>query len=832
MQPTGSFTGRNRRRRTSRAVRIGDALARGLITVGGIGTIVAVCTVCLYLAWVVLPLFAPARVVSTKDLAWQVDSTVLHLTVDESQTLGWALDPSGQLQSFRLDRDESFPPRRLFDDGQLTAASFPTGSETISLGFADGTIRLAEIRFAQAVTAKTHDPIDVDPDSTAAIVQLDHVTRGSRTLYCALTADNKLRLISLSMRRDPRTDQDISTRREALLPLAGEMLAEEPTHVLLAGSGDNVYVIWASGRLLRFDTRNLANVSLVEDINLLEDPSARVTAAAFLLGRGTLITGDSTGRLRAWFRVRPDGWGSDDAADRVSSGQDRLVCAHDLPPAGAAVSQITASARTRLFAASLADGRVRLLQATSERQVAEVAAGPDETIAAVALAPKDNGLAMLTPTHLRRWQVDAAHAEVTLSALFLPVWYEGYSRPVHVWQSSAAGQDFEPKLGLWPLIFGTIKATFYSMLFAVPIALLAAIYTSEFLHPRVKSKIKPTIELMASLPSVVLGFVAALLFAPVIARVVPVVLASFVTVPAMFLLGAYCWQLTPHRLGLLLARWRFLFIVLAVPLGLLAASAIGPLLERWLFDGDLLGWLDGQHGDGVGGWMLLLAPLCGVGSFAVGREVNTWLRHIAADWSRPVCALVDLAKFVVGLIGSVAVAWLLSWCLTRLGWDPRGMFVGTYDQRNALIVGFVMGFAIIPLIYTLAEDALSTVPEHLRSASLGAGATPWQTAVRIVIPTAMSGLFSAVMVGLGRAVGETMIVLMAAGNTPVRDWNIFNGFRTLSANIAVELPEAPVNTTHFRTLFLAALCLFVLTFLVNTVAEVVRQRFRRRAYAL
>src|SRR5690606_8085859 len=106
------------------------------------------------------------------------------------------------------------------------------------------------------------------------------------------------------------------------------------------------------------------------------------------------------------------------------------------------------------------------------------------------------------------------------------------------------------------------------------------------------------------------------------------------------------------------------------------------------------------------------------------------------------------------------------------------------------------------------------------------------TAIRIVIPTAMSGLFSAIMVGFGRAVGETMIVLMAAGNTPVLEMNIFNGFRTLSANIAVELPEAVRDSTHYRTLFLAALVLFIMTFLVNTVAEVVRLRFRRRAVAL
>jgi phosphate transport system permease protein len=191
-----------------------------------------------------------------------------------------------------------------------------------------------------------------------------------------------------------------------------------------------------------------------------------------------------------------------------------------------------------------------------------------------------------------------------------------------------------------------------------------------------------------------------------------------------------------------------------------------------------------------------------------------------------------LLKFVVGVAFTIALAWLVAAALDALKLDPRGAIIGTYVQRNALVVGFAMGFAIIPLIYTIADDALSTVPEHLRSASLGAGATPWQTAVRIVVPTAASGLFSALMIGLGRAVGETMIVLMAAGNTPIMDWNIFQGFETLSMAIATELPEAAKNSTHYRTLFLAALTLFAVTFVVNTVAEIVRQRFRRRAYEL
>jgi phosphate transport system permease protein len=194
--------------------------------------------------------------------------------------------------------------------------------------------------------------------------------------------------------------------------------------------------------------------------------------------------------------------------------------------------------------------------------------------------------------------------------------------------------------------------------------------------------------------------------------------------------------------------------------------------------------------------------------------------------------MLELLKFVVGIALSFALAFVIASLLSAIGLDPRGGIFDTYVQRNALVVGFVMGFAIIPIIYTIAEDALSAVPEHLRSASLGCGATPWQTAVRIIVPTAMSGLFSAVMVGLGRAVGETMVVLMAAGNTPVMEWNIFNGFRTLSANIAVELPEAVRNSTHYRTLFLAALTLFIMTFILNTFAEMVRMRFRKKAFEL
>jgi phosphate transport system permease protein len=173
-----------------------------------------------------------------------------------------------------------------------------------------------------------------------------------------------------------------------------------------------------------------------------------------------------------------------------------------------------------------------------------------------------------------------------------------------------------------------------------------------------------------------------------------------------------------------------------------------------------------------------------------------------------------------GVFGSSFPSWLLRATGIR------------YDQRNAIVVGLAMGFAVIPIIFAIAEDAFSNVPRTLVSASLALGATRWQTVTRVVLPTASPGIFAAVMVGFGRAIGETMIVLMATGNTPIMDWSPFDGFRTLSANIAVEIAEAPQGGTLYRTLFLAALLLFMLTFVVNTVAELVRQRLRRKYASL
>jgi phosphate transport system permease protein len=340
--------------------------------------------------------------------------------------------------------------------------------------------------------------------------------------------------------------------------------------------------------------------------------------------------------------------------------------------------------------------------------------------------------------------------------------------------------------------------------------------------------------MMASLPSVVLGFIAALILAPLFETWIgSVVLAAFL-IPTSWLLAAFLWQMLPSPVALRYGGWpkfALMFAVLFIATNL--AEIIAPAFEAYFFAGDFKAWVNGSTGSSQPFTALLLLPIVmGLLYFAMSRGLPAWLRTIVRSPNRVVAGTAELIRWIATLVVSWFLSWFLAQLLIAVGLDPRGGFLDTYAQRNTLIVGFAMGFAVIPIIYTIAEDALNAVPEHLRGASLGCGATAWQTATMVILPTAMSGVFAGIMVGMGRAVGETMIVVMAAGNTPVMDWNLFNGLRALSANIAVELPEAVKDGTLYRMLFLAALTLFAVTFIVNTLAEIVRQRFRKRAAQL
>lgn len=868
MSSSKSFTGRMRRRKTRWTVRAMDKLAHGLIVGGGIGTIVAVSMVCVFLLWVVLPLFRPASVtrIDATPSPWG-NRKLLHLASDEYQAAAWALLEDGSVDVFKLGGDgrERIATKKLFADGPaLTAAAFSLTSEDAALGFADGSFRLGTIGFTtrfideeqlapevrrlkpgeakvvdsglvqrtpegqlrrQEISIKFGEPYQ--GPSSSAITHIDLTMRPSGPVICTRSADGQLRFNSLKPARGLEAEKAAYQLRSVQLPLDRASQQPAPLRVLVSGVGDNVFAAWPDGRLLRYDVRSLQKPVLAEELDLVPESDVQLTALEFMIGKTTLAAGDSLGRVTGWFRVNAE------RSAGVTEGAARMVAAHRLPAEGSAVLSLAPSARSRMLAAAYGDGEIRLYYLTNDDLLLSASAGVETPFRSLIICPKDDGLLGAASDLLCLWRLEASHPEVSLRSLFMPVWYEGNPRPSYDWQSSGGTDDFEPKLGLVPLVFGTLKVTVYSLLFGVPLALLAAVYTSEFLHPKARARIKPTIELMASLPSVVLGFVAALVLAPLVEGVLPAILVSLVVVPVTLLCGAFVWQIIPSTTRLVLGHYRLFFMCMALPLGAWLAWRLGPLVELLLFGGDLKAWLDGTEGGAAGGWMLLFVPLAALATaYLSASYVQPWLRRRSAHWSEARMAGAELGKFCGAAIFALALALVLSGIMSALGFDPRQSYLGAYNQRNMLIVGFVMGFAIIPIIYTIAEDALSAVPQHLRSASLGAGATPWQTATRIIIPTAMSGLFSAVMVGLGRAVGETMIVLMAAGNTPVMDWNLFNGGRSLSANIAVELAEAVRDSTHYRTLFFAALVLFALTFVLNTVAENVRQRFRKRAFQL
>ncbi len=492
----------------------------------------------------------------------------------------------------------------------------------------------------------------------------------------------------------------------------------------------------SNGELVLFDLRGTDDdgaATVEARVPLRHGP----TAMAMVLGDVTCLVGDTDGTVTAWQSVEGGAAGS------------RVLHRAAAFPGRGRVRLLATSQRDKVFLA-VREGQADLYHLTSRRLLFALPSFPDG-VGWAAFSPRRDGVFAVTSLPaVHRWELSVPHPEATFETLFLPVRYEGFTEPALVWQSTGGTSAFEAKLSLVPLMVGTFKGALYALLFSAPAGLAAALYVSQFAPRRLRLVAKPVVELMAALPSVVVGFLAALLLAPLLQRHVVGVLGSLVVLPLAVVGAAALWSLVPLRLRRHLPAAGELVLV-----GVVAVTAVGLTfaveggVTRSIFGGDFLAWL-GQHG-GV-----------------------------------------------------------------------------TYDQRNAIVVGFALGFAVIPIIFTLAEDAFANVPPSLISASLALGATRWQAARTVAIPAASPGLFAAVMVGLGRAVGETMIVLMATGNTPLLSLSPFNGMRTMSACIAVELPEAPYGGTLYRVLIVTALLLFVMTFVINTVAVVVSNRLRRR----
>ncbi len=837
-----------------------DDFARRVITLSGIGSIVAVSLVGLFLVWVVLPLFAPTGLeeVDSRESASSTQR-VLYQGVNNYGSLVWSLHSDGIVQVRDLEKGLLLESLKVWSDGPPTAWAVADQGRRLVFGFASGVMITATTEFeveyldgddltaemehlvpgqklahGQGLVEKTNEgqfrfsffSLQLDEPvvlSESAVANLAVVATTNGLVVVALDSLGGVHDRSITWKKNLLTGKLRSKSRGHDFAASEWGIDPEalPAHLAINDAGDMLLMVHEDGMSTMLRRDQDGQFEMVYHQDLLAPEIARITSLDFLAGQVSLVVGDDQGGLMVWMPVRKQGFDSPIMAP-----------VHNLTHHASPVSALAASGRSRTLAVGYADGTIALMHVTSKRFIAEarMAEGP---IMNLSIAPREDLLVGVSHNEFSIWKLDATHADISLGALVRPIWYEGYDEPSYVWQSSSASDTFEHKLSLIPLVFGTLKATFYSMLLGLPLALLAALYTSEFLHKKTRSKVKPVIEIMASLPSVVLGFLAALVIAPMIERVVPQTLAVLFLTPFFILIGSHFWQLLPRLWAPRLEPLRPLAVLLVLVIGAAVAWQMGPILENLIFHGDVRAWLEGRVGSGTPGWFLLLLPACSllVGWLSINYGEGI-LRARGLGWSSTSLGLLDLARFIVVSALTVGLSWFLAWMLSSSGWDPRGGIVGTYVQRNALIVGFAMGFAVIPIIYSIAEDALSAVPDHLRAASLGAGATVWQTAFKVVMPPATSGIFSAGMIGLGRAVGETMIVLMAAGNTPIMEMNVFNGFRTLSANLAVELPEAVQHSTHYRTLFLAALTLFVMTFILNTVAELVRLHFRRKSSRL
>lgn len=356
-----------------------------------------------------------------------------------------------------------------------------------------------------------------------------------------------------------------------------------------------------------------------------------------------------------------------------------------------------------------------------------------------------------TSSSLMVWQGNDLTGSTTWSSLFSPQHYEGYEEDDTVWQTTSASDFQEAKFSLTPLLIGSIKASLLALLIAIPVAIGAAIYTAFFVKGRLRGIIKPAIELLEAIPSVLIGFIAAI------------------------------W-LSPKAEQFLFS---FAFFLVVIPFVLIVVAIVQRPFAQWLPKRL-------RHG----------AELI----FAVGG---------------------------VFLLGFISVQFAPSLIVSLLGADSFTLLAAESESpigKTTIVVAIALGVAISPSIYSLAEDAINGVPNDLKYASFALGATRLQTLLHVVLHVAFPGIVAAIMLGFGRAFGETMIVLMVTGNTPISSWGLIEGLRALTANLAIELPEADVSSAHYQILFFTACILFMFTFVVNTVAELMRQRVKRRNY--
>ncbi|MDC7826788.1 ABC transporter permease subunit [Pseudomonas sp. BLCC-B13] len=734
------------RKRRIRALK--DRMARWYVSIGGLAVLGCITLIFFYLAYVVAPMFGGADLEAREPQqpAWLADQgEALLLSVEEQNKVAMRLSRSGQVQFFGLKDGVAMNAYQLALPAGASIVSVvedQPGSHRIALGLSNGQVLVFKhvYKVTYPNNVKTITPQLEYPFGEAPITldqqgrPLEHVaiSENGDSLMLSGSVGAELQLLNISREENMMTGEVTLDETRIDLP----QIAEPIKAMIIDPRQQWLFVINGKATADVFDLRSK---SLNGRYTLLQG-DAEVSTVNPLLAGISLMIGDSQGGIGQWFMVRD------------ADGKSVLTHIRSFQLGDAPITQIIPEERRKGFVALDSEGRLGLFHSTAHRTL--LTEQVVEGAAIGALSPRANRLLLESKAGLQRFYIDNPHPEISWSALWGKVWYESYDEPKHIWQSTSANSDFEPKMSLAPLTFGTLKAAFYAMLLAAPLAICAAIYTAYFMAPAMRRKVKPVIELMEALPTVILGFFAGLFLAPYVEGHLPGIFSLLLLTPVGVLLAAYAWSRLPERIRLVVPDgWEAALLIPVILLVGAGSLGMSGHLENWFFGGDMRLWISNDLGI-------------------------------------------------------------------------------TFDQRNALVVGLAMGFAVIPNIYSIAEDAVFSVPKSLTFGSLALGATPWQTLTRVVILTASPGIFSALMIGLGRAVGETMIVLMATGNTPIMDMNIFQGLRTLAANVAVEMPESEVGSTHYRVLFLSALVLLSFTFVMNTLAELIRTRLRKKYASL
>lgn len=724
-----------------------DKLATVSIAFGGISVIIAILLIFFYLLYEVMPLFQSAHIERWQQneqplpaYAAPGEGKTLYLAMEEQAEIGFRITDQAQAIFFNTRQGEIIKQLDLpIPSGQRieSLAVISEARQLLALGLSDGSALILQHTYKSSYPQgkRVITPAISYPVGEAAI----DVSDQPLTLLAVSHDDSSWNLIGGN--RDALQHTRLSVDENMM---TGEVEVSATHRPLPAFNVPaNKLLLFPGGRwLLIAGERNVAVVDLnaeqtPQTTQVVDATAGKITRIQMLLGGNSLLIGDDRGMISQWFLVR----------DPVVEW--KLTRIRNFSGGSSPITELAIEHRRKGFASLDAQGTLRLFNTTAERNALseQITQGPVQQLT---YAPRSNAILLEENGQLTLWAVHNEHPDVSWSALWSKVWYEGYQAPEFIWQSSAANNDFEPKYSLVPLAFGTLKAAFYAMLLGTPLAICGAIYTAYFMVPAMRRKVKPFIELMEALPTVILGFLAGLWLAPFMENQLAGIFVTILVVPIAILVFGFVWAQVPNRIRFLIPEgWDAALLLPVVVVATLFSLTIASGVESLLFGGDMRLWISQEMG----------IP---------------------------------------------------------------------YDQRNALVVGIAMGFAVIPTIFSITEDAIFAVPKHLSYGSLALGATPWQTLTRVVLPTASPGIFSALMIGMGRAVGETMIVLMATGNTPIMDMNIFEGMRTLAANIAVEMPESEVGSTHFRILFLAAFVLFLFTFVVNTLAELVRQHLRKK----